>query len=468
MKKRIVMKFGGTSVGGADAIRAMARQVQKVYNQGHEVVVVVSAMRGVTDALIDAAVAAQQRDAAVPERAKQLLWEKHHEAAAELLPEMQRGLLGDIDAELSNLANLLTAITVLGELTPRALDYISSLGERFNALLIAAFLSSQGCPSQAIMADQVIVTDATFGNANPLLPQTRERAESRLLPLIREGGVPVVTGFLGATEEGIVTTLGRGGSDYTASILGHALDAEEIWVWSDVDGVLTADPRIVSDAHPIDQLSYKEAAELAYYGAKVLHPKTVRPAVEKNIPLRMLNTFNPEHPGTWIVQEPTINQPVKAVTAIRNLAMVTIEGRGMLGIPGVAARVFHSVAELGVSVLMISQGSSEQSICFVVPEGDGRAVVKALEEAFRLELVQGNIDRIVHDEQIVIVALVGVAMRGTPGIAGRLFTALGGTGINVLSIAQGSSEHNLSLVVHGEDAHRALQAIHDAFELGKC
>ncbi|HEX8681701.1 MAG TPA: aspartate kinase [Ardenticatenaceae bacterium] len=467
MSKRVVMKFGGTSVGNARAVRNAATLVQAAREEGHQVIVVVSAMRGVTDALISAATVAAAGEHGAPESAKQLLWEKHHEAAADLLGHESWGVLGDIEGELSNFANLATATSVLGEVTPRAMDFISSLGERFNALLVAAYLSVQGCPAQAIMADTIIVTDNQFGNANPLLDPTGERTRASLLPMLEAGVVPVVTGFMGATLAGIVTTLGRGGSDYTASILGHALDADEIWIWSDVDGVLTADPRVVADAHPIPQLSYTEAAELAYFGAKVLHPKTVRPAIEKNIPIRMLNTFNPTHAGTWIRRGPSHGSPVKAVTSIPGLALITIEGRGMLGVPGVAARVFGTVARLGVSVLMISQGSSEQSICFVIRQDESAAVVAALEEEFHLELYQGNIDRIWQEAEVVIVAVVGAAMRGTPGIGGRLFTALGDNEINVLSIAQGSSEYNVSLVVSQQDADDAVRAIHRAFNLGR-
>ncbi|MDQ4078720.1 MAG: aspartate kinase, monofunctional class [Chloroflexota bacterium] len=467
MTKRIVMKFGGTSVGSADAIRQAAERVTAAREGGARAIVVVSAMRGVTDLLINAAIAAAEGNHGAPEQAKQALWEKHHEAAVELLPRKHWDVLGAIEAELSNFANLASAISVLGEITPRAMDFISSLGERFSAMLFADYLSSLDCPAQAVMADSIIVTDAQFGNANPLLEPTGERARATLLPLWEAQFTPVVTGFLGATRAGIVTTLGRGGSDYTASILAHALDADEIWIWSDVDGVLTADPRIVPEAHPIDQLSYTEAAELAYFGAKVLHPRTVRPAIEKDIPLRMLNTFNPAYPGTWITSDTSNGAPVKAVTSIPGLALVAVEGRGMLGIPGVAARVFGAVAQLGTSVLMISQGSSEQSICFVVRDEESEAVRVALEETFHVELLQGNIDSIWREENVVIIAVVGAAMRGTPGIAGRLFTALGESSINVLSIAQGSSEYNVSFVVEHADAHRAVRAIHGAFGLGE-
>jgi aspartate kinase len=459
------MKFGGSSVDGAGAIRQAARQVIRARDEGHAVVVVVSAMRGVTDLLIEAALSAAGGHAAAPSTARQALWEKHHAAAVELLPDDYWGVLGEIEAELSNFANLVSATSVLGEITPRALDFISSLGERFSALLFAAYLSSQDAPATPVMADTFLVTDTTFGNANPQLEPTRTRARAALLPMWEEHITPVVTGFLGATPAGIVTTLGRGGSDYTASILAYALDADEIWIWSDVDGVLTADPRIVPEAHTIDRLSYTEAAELAYFGAKVLHPRTVRPAIEKNIPIRMLNTFNPDHPGTCITKGISNGAPVKAVTHIPELTLVTVEGRGMLGVPGVAARVFGTVAGLGTSVLMISQGSSEQSICFVVREDESEAVRSALEDAFHREILQGNIDRVWNENRVAIIAMVGAAMRGTPGIAGRLFTALGEAGINVLSIAQGSSEYNVSCVVEHSDAHNAVQVIHRAFGL---
>ena len=487
MSKRIVMKFGGSSVGSANAIRLAASLARATYDEGNEVVMVVSAMRGVTDILINGAKRAATGDESAVKEAKELLWEKHLSAAEELLPEKSRSVLGYIEAELSHFGHLVSATSVLGEITTRAMDFISSLGERFSAQLVSAYLNTTYGPSEAIIANDIIVTDNNFGNANPLLDLTGERARARILPLLEAGTMPVVTGFMGATEDGIVTTLGRGGSDYTAAILGHALDADEIWIWSDVDGVLTADPRVVPDAHPIAKLSYQEAAELAYFGAKVLHPKTVRPAVKKEIPIRMLNTFNPAYPGTWITKTsngtsvkavtciPKVAEvslsgsgcSVKAVTSIPKVAEVTVSGRGMLGVPGVAARLFGAVAQLGTSVLMISQASSEQSICFVVREKESKAVVDALEKEFERELYHGDIERIWNKTDSVIIAVVGAGMRGQYGIAGKLFTALGMHKINVLSIAQGSSEYNISIVVDQADAKQAVQVIHDVFQLGK-
>lgn len=466
MSKRIVMKFGGSSVGNAEAIRQATSLARAAYDDGNEVVVVVSAMKGVTDMLINGARKAVAGDEHAVEEAKQALWQKHVEAVEALFSQSAHQVLGNIEAELSRFANLVSATSVLGEVTTRAMDFISSLGERFSAQLVAAYLSATYGPAEAIIANEIVVTDRHFGNANPLLDATGERVRLRILPLLAAGAIPVVTGFMGATEEGVVTTLGRGGSDYTAAILGHALDADEIWIWSDVDGVLTADPRIVPDAHPIDKLSYQEAAEMAYFGAKVLHPKTVRPAVKKGIPIRMLNTFNPSYPGTWISKS-TTGSSVKAVTSVANVAEVTVAGSGMLGVPGVSARLFSAVAKIGVSVLMISQASSEQSICSVVLEKESQDVVTALEQEFERELHYGDIERITCKTGVVIITVVGAAMRGQYGIAGKLFTALGNNQINVLTIVQGSSEYNISLIVEQKDAKRAVQVIHEAFGLGQ-
>jgi aspartate kinase len=273
--------------------------------------------------------------------------------------------------------------------------------------------------------------------------------------------VPVVTGFVAATQDGILTTLGRGGSDYTAAILGDSLDASEVWTWTDVDGVMTADPRIVSNARVIPELSFSEVSELAYFGAKVLHPKTLRPIIERDIPLWVKNTFNPESPGTKVIRtSPSVEGKVTAISTIRDLSLVTVEGRGMLGIPGIAARTFAAVARQGASVLMISQASSEQSICFVIPTQAVPAVIQSIESEMELELSRRDIDRVWAQPEIVIVTAVGAGLRHTPGIAGRIFSALGESGINVIAIAQGSSEYSISIVVAAEDADDAMRKIH--------
>jgi aspartate kinase len=270
-----------------------------------------------------------------------------------------------------------------------------------------------------------------------------------------------VTGFVAATQEGNITTLGRGGSDYTAAILGDCLDASEVWTWTDVDGVMTADPRVVADALVIPELTFSEVSELAYFGAKVLHPKTLRPIIERDIPLWVKNTFNPEYPGTKITRSSqAVRGKVTAISSIRDLSLVTVEGRGMLGIPGIAARTFSAVARQGASVLMISQASSEQSICFVIPTEVVPVVVQSIELEMELELARRDIDRVWAQPDIVIITAVGAGLRHTPGISGTIFSALGKADINVIAIAQGSSEFSISMVVEAQDADEAMCQIH--------
>jgi aspartate kinase len=366
-----------------------------------------------------------------------------------------------VDGYLNEFAAFCHSLRVLGEVTPRAMDAITSLGERINARILAAVLRLRGARSEAVDATELIVTDGTFQHAVPLMEPSRARTSTRLGPLLDEGIIPVVTGFIGETKEGVITTLGRGGSDFTAAILGDCLDAEQVWIWTDVDGVLTADPRIVPEARVIPLLSYGEVSELAYFGAKVLHPRTIRPVVERGIPLWVKNTFNPSCTGTRIVQEPESTPgTVKAVTAIEGLSLVTVEGRGMMGVPGIAARTFAAVASQGASVLMISQSSSEQSICFVIPTSTVGPVVRAIEEEMALELQRRDIDRVSALDDVVIVTAVGAGLRGTPGVAHRIFAALGQGEINVVAIAQGSSECSVSLVVAASSAADAVRQIH--------
>jgi len=461
--KTIVMKFGGTSVGNAEAIGQAANLVKQESERWDRTVVVVSAMRGVTDVLINGALTAAQGDEDTYRETVSDLRVRHTLAVAGLIsnPDDRVALLKTIDAYLDEYAAFCHSVHVLGEVTSRAMDTISSMGERVSARVVAARLNEQGYPAQAVDATELIVTDNCFQNAVPQMQATAEQVQRNLAPLLEEGIIPVVTGFMGATVDGITTTLGRGGSDYSASILGAALNADEVWTWTDVDGVLTADPRIVPDAHIIPELSYSEVGELAYFGAKVLHPKTIRPVVESGIPLWVKNTFNPTCPGTRIVAEPKSTPgTVKAVTAIPGLSMVTVEGRGMMGVPGIAARTFSAVASQGASVLMISQASSEQSICFVIPSGDVPSVITALEKELALELSRRDIERVRSVDDVVIISAVGAGVRGTPGVAARLFTALSTQEINIIAIAQGSSECSISLVVNRAQAKQAVQQIH--------
>ncbi len=462
--KTLVMKFGGTSVGGSEAIQQTAAIVQRHSTDWDRLVVVVSAMRGITDALIACAQAAVCGDR---KRFQNLIADmhmRHRDVLLDLIPDGVecKELLEGIQRQIAELSAYIRSIQVLGEITPRGMDTIVSFGERMNARLVAAALRQSGLRSQAVDATELIVTDGAFQNAVPDMVATRKKTLAGLLPLLDEGIVPVVTGFIGATPEGVITTLGRGGSDYTAAILGSCLDADEVWTWTDVDGVMTADPRIVPEAQVIPEISFREISELAYFGAKVLHPKAIRPVMEKEIPLWVKNTFNPENPGTCITSKPpSASGRVIAISTIPKLSLVTVEGRGMLGVPGIAARTFAAVARTGASVLMISQASSEQSICFVIPAAGAEQVICSLEEEMALELSRRDIDRVWQRPNVTILTVVGSALRETPGVAARIFGALGQANINVVAIAQGSSEYIVSLVVADEDAEVAVHRIHD-------
>ncbi len=459
----LVMKFGGTSVGSVEAIDQATDIVLDLSKQWDNLVVVVSAMSGVTDALIESARTAVTEEEGVFRAIITNLRTKHHDTIEVLLPpgSERDHLLSTVDGLLDELGAFCHSIHILGEVTPRAMDAITSMGERTNARTVAALLRHKGGKSQAVDATELIITDDKHQNAAPLMDRTREKTRAQLTPMLKVGIVPMVTGFVGATEEGVTTTLGRGGSDYTAAILADCLDADQVWMWNDVDGVMTANPRIVPDARVIPVLSSSEMGELAYFGAKVLHPKTVLPVVQRDIPLWVKNTFNPTAPGTRIVAKTENDKgKIKAVTAIKGMSMVIVEGRGMIGVPGIAARTFSAVAGQGANVLMIIQASSEQSICFLIPTQTVPPVVKALEEEMERELARRDIDRISSRDNVVIVTAVGAGLRDTPGISAKVFGALGQANINVIAIAQGSSECGLSLVVAADDAVGAVQQIH--------
>ncbi len=468
--RTLVMKFGGTSVGSADALKQTVQIIKDAHEQYPRLVVITSAMSGVTDLLLrSATLAAQGQVDSLPET-ESTLREKHFSAADDLIQdeELCRGTKARIDLLIQSLVDLCRAIAVLGEASPRALDAVASLGERMSVPLLAAVAQDAGIKVKPLEATEFIVTNAHFQNAHPDFKTTTARTRAVLNPLMDEGIIPITTGFIGATPEGVITTLGRGGSDYTAGIIGSVLPADEVWIWTDVDGVMTTDPRIAPHAQTLPEISYSEIAELAYYGAKVLHPKTIRPIVEAGIGLRICNTFNPAHPGTRLIANGNSNgkahQPekiIKAVTAIRRQRLVTIEGRGMLGVPGVAARAFGAVASTGTSVPLITQASSEQSICFAVPSETAACVVDSLEKAFVHEIEDEDIDRVWSTEDVSIVTVVGAGMRHAVGVSGKVFSQLGDHGVNVLAIAQGSSEVSISLVVASLDTENAVKALHE-------
>lgn len=461
----LVMKFGGTSVGSIEAIQQVKDIVVKVMKENWLPVIVLSAMSGVTDQLLQSVEMAKNRRFDSVLQTASILTSRHYEVIDALVTQEERRMAvrQQIDAIITNFTEYCRAIDIIGEATPRVLDAIAGMGEMLIVRIFAEVLNCHGVDAKAMDASKLIVTDRVYQNAHPDLKQTQQRINENLLPVIRSKIVPVVTGFIAATEDGVITTLGRGGSDYSAAIIGAGLQAEEVWIWTDVDGVMTADPRIVANAKTIQQLTFREIGELAYYGAKVVHPKTMQPLIEAGIPIWVKNTFNPAGPSTLLVQDQTAtrNGAIKAVTSIKGQSLITIEGRGMLGVPGVAARAFGAVAATGTSVPLITQASSEQSICFAVPLKSAENVVNALNDAFSKELANKDIDYIWATDEVVIITIVGAGMRNTPGIAGKIFSKLGSNSINVIAIAQGSSEVSISLVIDREDGDRAVCAIHE-------
>jgi len=461
--KPLVMKFGGSSVGSAQAIQQACQIIAGEYENGGKLLVVASAMSGITNRLIACARHAASGDEQGYKASAAEIRQRHSDTikALPIKDSARAGLLDEIENLIAMLEKYCASVHTLGEITPRTLDAIESLGERMNIRQVSALLAALGVPSQPVDAERIIVTDQAYQNAHPLLEKTCQRCAEVLHPLLNDRIVPVVTGFIGATEKGVTTTLGRGGSDYTASLLGACLDAREVWTWTEVDGVMTADPGVVPDARVIERLSFDEVSEMAYFGAKVLHPKTMRPLVEKDIPLWVKNTFNPAYPGTRISGDEQVRSgKISCVTTIRDVCLLTVQGKGMLGVPGVAARTFSAVARENASVLMISQSSSEQSICFVIPESDKEKVERSLREELAYELVRGDVDSIHALTEIVIITAIGAAMRYTPGVSASVFTALGNANINVLAIAQGSSEYSLSMVLSKDEADSAVREIH--------
>lgn len=462
------MKFGGTSVGSAQAMSEAAQIVRTTRAEWPRVVVVTSAISGITNLLLDSATRAAVGDNSQLADAEKTLSSSHAAIASAVIPEAGKcaKTIAEIEILIAVFTDLCRAITMIGEASPRTLDAVASLGERMSVRLLAAIIDGDGLAATALDANGLIITNRHFQNAHPEFDDTAVKTRETVLPLLDQGIVPVITGFIGATPDGVITTLGRGGSDYSAAIIGAVLPADEVWIWTDVDGIMTADPRIVPDARTLPEISYSEVAELAYFGAKVLHPKTVRPVVEAGIGLRICNTFNPSHPGTRLVSNTRGNGTsgngyiIKAVTAIRRQRLVTIEGRGMLGIPGMAARAFGAVASTGTSVPLISQASSEQSICFAVPAEACESVLLELEKTFASELEENDIDRVWATEDISIITVVGARMRSTPGVAGKVFSKLGSEDVNVLAIAQGSSEVSISMVVESAKTEKAVKALH--------
>jgi bifunctional aspartokinase / homoserine dehydrogenase 1 len=458
----IVMKFGGTSVAGAGPIRQVGQIVKRYY--GQQPVVVVSALAGVTDELIAAANAAAAGKRTDVRRRLQRLTARHDTVVRRLGLDERAGdaVRRDIGGEFAELDEVLHGVYLLREPSRRSLDLVASFGERLASRLVAVHLRQAGLEGLAVDARDLIVTDDAHGAAVVDLAATGRRTRARLRPILRRKGVPVVTGFIGRTRQGATTTLGRSGSDYTAALIAEALLAREVWIWKEVDGVLTADPAIVANARLVSRISYQEAAEMAHFGAEVIHPKTMQPVRRAGIPIRIKNTFRPDAPGTLITARPAGGRGPLMVSSMSGMALLTIEGEGIFGQPGMVMRLLGPVAQAGTNIYMISMSSSEYNVSFAIRQGDVERTMKALASDFRQRGLLGEqVARIEVERGMAAVAVVGAGMKGQRGIAGRIFSALGERGVNVVAIAQGSSEYNITVIVKERRVVAAVRAIHE-------
>jgi aspartokinase/homoserine dehydrogenase 1 len=460
----MVHKFGGSSLADADCFRRVAGLIRS--GSQEPTVVVVSAMGGMTDQLfgvIDRAAAGD--DITEPLAA---IRARLSDTAQALLTDVRSGELLDlIDHDLDDVRHVLEALALVRSASQRSRDLISGYGEIWSARLMASFLEQeeQGVtPVRFVNARDVLIVD--HGEMGPIVLWEASRARCAKLIGSDPRGIRIVTGYIAADSGGLPTTLGRNGSDFSASIFAALLDAREVIIWTDVDGVMSGDPRRVPEATVIEQLSYNEAMELAYFGAKVIHPQTMAPAIAGAIPIRIRSTFNPGHPGTLIASHSAERDAVvKGVSAFDGVALVNLEGAGMIGVPGTADRLFGALREAGISVMLISQGSSEHSICFAVRDEAAENVKALVELAFAVELAQGQVQRVEVTPSCAIIAVVGDGMSGLPGSAGKFFRTLGNSGINVRAIAQGASERNISAVIAAKDMTKALRAVHSSFYL---
>ncbi len=467
MNDLLVMKFGGTSMGSAERIKVAGR-IAAEQHEKRPLVTVVSAMSKITDLLYTCLRTAEAGDQEELDESLKILNRRHFEACRDLLPaSRQEAALAGVHSLITEFSRIAKGVMMLGERPLRSIDEAAAIGERLSAFLMAEYLESQGVRAAAVSGADVIVTDAAFGNATPLMQPTRDRAAAVLGPLLEQHVLPVVTGFNGSTVDGRPTTLGRGGSDFSASILAAALDAAELWIWTDVDGIMTGDPRLVSDARVLPAVTYNEAAELAYNGAKVLHPRTLAPLVERQIPVWSKNSFAPEKPGTRIVPHIDVARGPHAVTSMSHVALVSIEpANSAMSGTKIMARSLEALARSNVELLAITSSSYRQNFCFLVRQSELGRVVEDLEECLSLEFAHGYLKPIEVDNDVGLLAVVGEGMRGTPGLAGRIFTAISRHNINIIAIAQGSSELTIAIVVHRDGLDQAVRAVHEECMLG--
>ena len=456
-----ILKFGGTSVGSVEALRNVKSIIEKEFNKDKPLIVVCSALSGITNALLSASQKAlKQNDFSEILKAAE---EKHYQIISELLPRTaQNPLLMMVKVSFNEIEDVLFSVKNLGELSDRIKDRLLSYGEQMSSKIVSAFLQSEGFPAVFQDSRKLIATDSHFGNANVDSRKTNENLKNWKL----ENQIYVVTGFIAKDKNDDTTTLGRGGSDYTAAILGSGLKADEIQIWTDVDGFLTADPRLVKNAFSQSELSYQEAMEMSYFGAKVIYPPTMIPAIESQIPIYIKNTFKPESQGTLIHQKSEISKGlIKGIVSIEKTCLINITGNGMIGMKGFSGRLFNALARYEVNVILITQASSEHSISFVVSFDDEKKAKTAIYEEFDFEINSNKIDEPQFDNELSILSVVGENMKKTRGISGKFFSALGKNGINIIAIAQGSSELNISAVIERNELSKALNVVHDSLLL---
>jgi len=455
-----VLKFGGSSINSPERVSKVIQIVQSSL-ENQEVAVIFSAFGGVTDQLIRLSHMSAENQNDYTEELKALEDRIFAFVKTLIRAKNQSGVFAHLKSTLNELEDVLHGVNLTQELTPRTLDFIMSFGERLSAYVISEAMKDRDILAEYVDARKLVKTDETFGAARVNFELTN--ANIRDFFRDREN-LQVITGFIGTTGKNETITLGRSGSDYTASIFGAALDADEIEIWTDVNGIMTADPRIVTNAFPLRNVTYEEAMEMSHFGAKVVHPSSMQPAFEKNIPIRIRNTFHPEFPGTVISSERSKSEyRISGVSSIKNISLLRVQGSGMLGVTGISARLFSALARADVNIILITQASSEHTICFAIQPDDAGRAKRAIEEEFSLEMQVNQIDDVIVEQDLSIVAIVGENMRHTTGIAGRLFQILGKNNVNVIAIAQGSSERNISAVVAKDDEAPAINAIHSTF-----
>ncbi|MFN7603313.1 MAG: aspartate kinase, partial [Bacteroidota bacterium] len=457
-----VLKFGGSSVANPERIKAIVQIVKPRLAQ-EKIAIVFSAFGGVTDTLIQMSEHALASNDQYKEQLAQL--EKRHLDAVRALVSMQKqsAVLAQVKFTINELEDILHGIFLVKERTPRSLDYIMSFGERLSAFVIAEALKDEGIDAEFLDARRVVRTDHQFGYARVNFVATNRMINDHFSNTQK---LQVITGFIGSSENGETTTLGRSGSDYTAAIFAGALKSESVEIWTDVDGMMTADPRKVKKAFSVKEMTYEEAMELSHFGAKVIFPATMQPAMANQIPIWIKNTFNPQHPGTCISNNANGKALIiKGISSMSNISLLNVQGSGLMGVVGVSMRLFATLAREKINVILISQASSEHSICFAIESGLAMQAKQAIEKEFQYEILNREMNAVTIEDSCAIVAIVGENMKHNPGTSGRMFGALGKNGVNVRAIAQGSSELNISAVIHQSDVGKALNALHEAFFL---